>query len=134
MRGTARAIQGHVSPPRPARQAGRALGKTRSQRGARQPRLLRDEPLVITVHRGGMDKGSESEKGRWSPKTWKCSPHRCMGKPVPSSGGPGTWGTVGELGARDELRGQLCGVRPRAWVGGRDRKKQLVCVSSLCFL
>lgn len=39
---------------------------------------------------GGMDKGSESEKGRWSPKTWKCSPHRCMGKPVPSSVGPGT--------------------------------------------
>lgn len=37
---------------------------------------------------GQTDKGNESEKGWWSPETWKCSPCRCNGeKPVPSSGG-----------------------------------------------
>lgn len=134
MRGTARAIQGHVSPPCPARQAGRALGKTQSQRGARKPRLLRDGPLVITVHRGGWTKGANLRRVGGLPRPGNAAPIDVCGSQSHHLGAAGPGGTVGWVGARDELRGQLCRVRPRAWVGGRDRKKQLVCVSSLCFL
>lgn len=57
-------------------------------------------------------------------------------KPVPSSGGTrgAVCGICGGAGTvRDELRGQLCRARPRAWVGAWDKRKQL-CVSSLSFL